>query len=88
VALAGFYLALGLASKGGMGMGDAKWACVVGLYCGWLGGPAVVDATLLAFAAAALVVVARSAVAPSRRRVLPMAPFMAAGAVAAVLFFR
>ncbi|MGH9099502.1 MAG: prepilin peptidase [Acidimicrobiales bacterium] len=84
-----FYLALGLVSKGGMGMGDVKWAGVVGLYCGWLGWPAPLDATLLAFAAAALVVIARRACAPNGdRRVLPMAPFMAAGALLAVLLAR
>lgn len=89
VVLAAFYLVLGLASSGGMGMGDVKWAGVVGLYCGWLGWPAVFDATLLAFVAAALVVGARRLVAPSHRRtVLPMVPFMAAGALAAVLLAR
>ncbi|MGH8996044.1 MAG: prepilin peptidase [Acidimicrobiales bacterium] len=87
--LAGFYLALGLGSKGGMGMGDAKWAGVVGLYCGWLGWPPVFVATLLAFVAAALVVLARRLFVPlGRRAVLPMAPSMAAGALAAVLLAR
>ena len=35
--LAGFYLALGLAFPAGMGLGDVKWAGVIGLYLGYLG---------------------------------------------------
>jgi hypothetical protein len=34
-ALDSFYLLLGLAFAGGMGMGDVKWAGAVGLFCGW-----------------------------------------------------
>ena len=86
VALAGFYVLLGLAFPGGMGMGDAKWAGVVGLVLGYLGWAAVADATFLGFAAAALFVLARRLAAPGLgRATVPMAPFMVAGAVAAVL---
>ena len=35
--LVGFYLALGLAFPAGMGLGDVKWAGVIGLYLGYLG---------------------------------------------------
>lgn len=89
VALAAFYLALGLASRGGMGMGDVKWAGVVGLYCGWLGWRAVFGATLLAFVAAALfVLICRLATVGTRRRTVPMAPFMSAGALAVIVLSR
>ena len=89
VALAGFYLTLGLAFPSGMGMGDVKWAAVTGLFLGWISWPAVATATLLAFAGAALFVTVRYVAAPRRHRaVLAMAPFMAAGALAAILVVR
>lgn len=82
--LGGFYLALGLTFPAGMGLGDVKWAGVVGAYLGWLGWSAMVDGTLIAFiAAAGALVVARAF--GRRRASLPMAPFMTLGAVAAVL---
>jgi leader peptidase (prepilin peptidase)/N-methyltransferase len=82
--LGGFYLALGLAFPAGMGLGDVKWAGVLGAYLGWLGWPAMVDGTLIAFiAAAGALVVARPA--GRRQASLPMAPFMTLGAVVAVL---
>ncbi len=89
VALAAFYLALGLAFPGGVGFGDAKWAGVVGLVLGYLGWAAVSDATFLGFATAALFVLFRRLVTPRlSRSTVPMAPFMAAGAVTAVLAAR
>lgn len=87
VALAAFYLALGLAVRGGMGMGDVKWAAVVGLYLGWLGWSAVFVGTLAAFFAAALFVVGRL-VARRAGGVVPMAPFMSLGVLVAVLALR
>ncbi len=82
--LGGFYLALGLAFPAGMGLGDVKWAGVLGAYLGWLGWSALVDGTLVAFiAAAGALVVARPF--GWRRASLPMAPFMTLGAVVAVL---
>ncbi|MDA8285162.1 MAG: A24 family peptidase [Actinomycetota bacterium] len=89
VVLAGFYLALGLAFPSGMGMGDVKWAAVVGLLLGWLGWPAVVTGTLLAFAAAALGVLVLRLATPRRGRlVLPMAPCTSAGALIAIWTLR
>jgi leader peptidase (prepilin peptidase)/N-methyltransferase len=86
VALAGFYVLLSLAFPGGMGMGDAKWAGMVGRVLGYLGWAAVADATLLGFASAALFVLARRLAAPRLgRATVPMAPFMVVGAIAAVL---
>jgi len=89
VVLAGFYLALGLAFPSGMGMGDVKWAAVTGLFLGWISWPAVATATLVAFAGAALFVTVGHVTAPGRRRaVVAMAPFMAAGALVAILVVR
>ena len=89
VVLAGFYLALGLAFPSGMGMGDVKWAAVTGLFLGWISWPAVATGTLLSFAGAALFVTVRYVAAPGcRRAVLAMAPFMAAGALVAILVVR
>ena len=82
--LGGFYLALGLAFPAGMGLGDVKWAGVLGAYLGWLGWSAMVDGTLIAFIAAAGALVVARAVG-RRRASLPMAPFMTLGAVVAVL---
>ena len=88
VVLVAFYLALGLAFPSGMGMGDVKWAAEVGLNLGWLGWPAVVTGTLLAFAAAALGVLVLRLATSRRGRLVPMAPFMSAGALVAVLVAR
>ena len=82
--LGGFYLALGLAFPAGMGLGDVKWAVVLGAYLGWLSWSAVVIGTLIAFLAAVVVLVA-ARIAGRRRASLPMAPFMTLGAVVAVL---
>ncbi|MHB8244361.1 MAG: prepilin peptidase [Acidimicrobiales bacterium] len=89
VVLAGFYLTLGLAFPSGMGMGDVKWAAVTGLFLGWISWPAVATATMVTFAAAALFVTVRHVAAPGcRRAVLPMVPFMAAGALVTMLVAR
>jgi len=87
--LAGFYLALGLAFPSGMGMGDVKWAGVIGLFLGWFGWPAVVTGTLLAFVAAALaIMVLRIAGRAPRGLSLPMAPFMTVGALVTIWMLR
>jgi leader peptidase (prepilin peptidase)/N-methyltransferase len=58
VVLGGFYLVLGLAFPAGVGLGDVKWAGVIGGYLGWFEWSAVATDTLIAFltAAAALAV--------------------------------
>ena len=89
VVLAGFYLALGLAFSSGMGMGDVKWAAVVGVYLGWLGWAAVATGTLLAFLAGSLFVIGRRFARPTDHRTpLPFAPFMAGGALVVMLAVR
>ena len=86
--LTGFYLALGLVFPAGMGLGDVKWAAVIGLYLGYLGWTALPAATLVAFGAGALFLLVGRAVGRGRRLALPMAPFMTAGALVAVLSAR
>jgi len=72
-----------------MGLGDLKWAGVVGLYLGWLGWSAVSTGTLLAFTAAAVVAaVRRVAISQIHERTLPMAPFMTGGALVAMFAVR
>ena len=87
VTLGGFYLALGLAFPAGLGLGDVRWAVVLGAYLGWLSWSAVITGTMLAFLAAVVVLVAMR-VAGRRQASLPMVPFMTFGAVAAVLATR
>jgi leader peptidase (prepilin peptidase)/N-methyltransferase len=84
VVLGGFYLALGLVFPAGVGLGDVKWAGVIGGYLGWLEWSAVASGTLIAFlAAAAALAVGR--LAGPRRATLAMAPFMTFGALVAIL---
>ncbi len=85
--LSAFYFALRLAFPAGMGLGDVKWAGLVGLYIGWVRWEAASTATLVAFAGAALFIVVRR-VATSEHvehDTLPMAPFIAAGALVSIL---
>jgi leader peptidase (prepilin peptidase)/N-methyltransferase len=87
--LSAFFLVLALAFPGGMGMGDCKLAGVIGLYLGWLGWSDLAAGVVCAFLAASMFVVARRVLNPSLSRAdLPFAPFMAGGAVVAVLFAR
>jgi leader peptidase (prepilin peptidase)/N-methyltransferase len=88
-ALAGFYLLLGLGFPAGVGFGDVKWAGVTGLYLGWLDWSAVSTGTVVAFLAAAVFVAARRlASCRGRQLVVPMAPFMTAGSLVAILTTR
>jgi leader peptidase (prepilin peptidase)/N-methyltransferase len=88
VLLAGFYLALGVAFPAGMGFGDVKWAGVIGLYLAYLSWTTLPMATLVAFGAAAVFALTSYGGGRRRRVVLPMAPFMTAGALVAVLTTR
>lgn len=83
---AGVLLALALVSAGGMGLGDVKFALVLGLALGWLGWEAVVAGLLGAFllggvAALAALLVLRA----DRRTQIPFGPWLALGAILAVL---
>jgi len=76
-------VALELASRGGIGYGDAKLAALIGLLLGW---PAVLVGLFVAFAvgaAAGLALVAGGRLA--RAEPMPFAPALAAGALAGLL---
>lgn len=90
VVLGGLYLALALGVPSGMGMGDCKWAGVTGMFLGWLSWTAVSTGTVVAFAAAALFVVARRFTNSqcTERASIPLAPFISAGALVAVIAVR
>ena len=80
----GAFGAVALAMPGGMGMGDAKLAGVLGLFLG----RAVAPALFLAFAAGSavgLVIAGRRGVAGARKVTVPFGPFLAAGGVAGLL---
>jgi leader peptidase (prepilin peptidase)/N-methyltransferase len=83
----GALFALHIISPRGMGMGDVKLAFVLGLYLGWLGWGQVALGLFLGFVLGAVagvfLIVTRLR---SRRDHLPFAPFLAAGAMATVLW--
>lgn len=80
---AGFLLLLWIVHPGGMGLGDVKLAALIGAVLGVLAIPAL----FLAFAAGAalgVVLLARLG-ARARKVAVPFGPFLAAGAVAALV---
>ena len=80
---AAFFIVLGTVSAGGMGMGDAKLAALIGLVAGW---PGVVVALFVAFALGAITGVLLMAVGRlGRRDPLPFAPALAIGAATAAV---
>jgi leader peptidase (prepilin peptidase) / N-methyltransferase len=82
-AAAGFLLAAALIRPDGMGLGDIKLAGVLGVYLG----ARVVEAMVVAFAAgsiAGLVLLARHGWS-ARGRTIPFAPFLAVGALTALV---
>lgn len=85
-ALSGFYLLLFLIRPSGMGLGDVKLAASVGAALGWQGWQPVVEATFLAFTAAALYGVALLIFRRATRTTqFPLGPFIVLGALAAIL---
>jgi leader peptidase (prepilin peptidase)/N-methyltransferase len=81
------YFALFLA--GGMGLGDVKFAGVLGFALGWLGWPELVVGTALGFAyggIVSLVLLARGSA--GRKSRIPYGPYLVAGGLTAVLWGR
>lgn len=68
------------ASRGALGLGDAKLVAVFGLLLGWTLPLALLLGTLLAGLAAPLVLLVRG-----RRATVPLVPFLAAGALGAAV---
>ena len=84
VAAGGLLLAPALANPGAMGMGDVKLATVMGLCLGRSVAVALLFA-LLGGTVAGAVIVARRGISRGRRAAIPFGPFLAAGAVIAML---
>jgi leader peptidase (prepilin peptidase)/N-methyltransferase len=80
----GFFLAAML-NPSGLGMGDVKLAALIGVGCGSSTLLAVIAGCVLLLCYIAIVFV-RAGVAAGRKQTFPFVPFLAAGAVVAVLF--
>ena len=80
------FVVLHVASPRALGFGDVRLACLLGLELGWLGVGEVVLGLVLGFVYAAVVgVVLLATRLRSRKDHVPFGPFMAAGAITAVL---
>lgn len=78
-----FFLVAALAYPGGMGMGDVKFAAMIGLFLG----ESVIPAILIALVAGVIVgvlVMARKGVQKGRKTAVPFGPFLALGALVAI----
>ncbi len=84
VAAGGFLLVFALIHPAGMGMGDVKLAAVLGLYLGRYVGAAMAVAVIGA-ALAGIAVIGREGISKGRKTGLPFGPFLALGAVVALL---
>jgi leader peptidase (prepilin peptidase)/N-methyltransferase len=83
-AAGGFFLLAALAYPRGMGMGDVKLAAVLGLFLGRSVGPAVFFA-LLSGTLLGAAIIARKGAHEGRKTAVPFGPFLALGAVVALL---
>jgi len=82
-------LAIHVAVPRGMGFGDVRLAGVIGMMLGWLGLRYLFLGLFLAFLLASVIGVALIAARlRSRKDAVPFGPFMALGAVLAVLWGR
>jgi leader peptidase (prepilin peptidase)/N-methyltransferase len=79
-AAAGFLLLAALAYPRGMGMGDVKFAGVMGLYLGRAVAPAMLVA-LLSGTLVGAVIIARKGAREGRKTAVPFGPFLAFGAL-------
>lgn len=86
LAAGGFLLVVHLVQPRGMGAGDVKLAFVLGLHLGWLGLDHVALGLFLGFALGALIGLGLMVVGRrGRKDAVPFAPFLAAGAMLALL---
>lgn len=80
VALAAFYFAIALISKGGMGLGDVKLSASVGLVSGYFGLNAVFVSSFAAFFCGSLIgLFLMAAKKANRKTPIPFGPFMILG---------
>jgi leader peptidase (prepilin peptidase)/N-methyltransferase len=82
-AAGGFFLVAAMAYPRGMGMGDVKFAAVLGLILGRSVAPAVLVALVSGVAVGALII-ARKGAAEGRKTAVPFGPFLALGGLVAV----
>ena len=80
----GFFLLAALAYPRGMGMGDVKLAAVLGLFLGRSVAPAVFLA-LMSGTLVGAAIIARKGAREGRKTAVPFGPFLALGAVVALL---
>jgi leader peptidase (prepilin peptidase) / N-methyltransferase len=78
VAAGGFFLIAALAYPAGMGMGDVKFAAVLGLFLGRAVGPAVFVALVAGTVVGALII-ARKGAREGRKTAIPFGPYLALG---------
>lgn len=82
----GLFLLIHLLSPGGMGFGDVRLSGVIGMFLGWLSVPHVLLGLFLAFLLASAIGVGLIAVKlRTRKDHIPFGPFLALGAILAVL---
>jgi len=81
-----FFLALYLGWSGGMGDGDVRLSALLGMYLGWIGLLHVPVGLFLGFLAGAVAGVVALARGGGRKTAVPFGPFMALGAVVAILW--
>ncbi|EEW51114.1 peptidase, A24 family [Corynebacterium efficiens YS-314] len=80
------YFALAFIAPAGLGLGDVKFAAVVGVFLGWFSWQHVAIGTLLAFVLNVVVAVAVLLTRCGNRKTdIPFGPWMVAGAVLAVV---
>ena len=84
VGAGGFFLVAAIAYPRGMGMGDVKLAAVLGLFLGREAAAALFIG-LLAGVVVGVVIIARKGSKEGRKTAVPFGPFLAFGAVVAVL---
>lgn len=84
---AGVFLVIALIYPAGMGMGDVKLAGLIGLFLGYASWGYLVAAFFLAFFTGAIVGIVLMGVGKAgRKTAIPFGPFMALGAIVALLF--
>lgn len=83
-----FFLLLFVVWSGGMGDGDVRLAGLLGMHLGWIGLLHVPIGLFLGFLAGALAGVVALIRGGSRKTTLPFGPFMAVGALVAIVWGR